>query len=405
MIKKRFALFYFSILVLTQGHSQTTPSLQKIFADPSSAIGGASGQLFDSVEFIPLETNKSSLFGSIWKMEVMDDYFVIGDQDTRAILVFQKDGKFYSRIDKSVLKDDPGMNFTVDKANKLIILRLSNSPKTMYWIDLKGKVVKEQALNDIIYSVGSLGSSMVLISPWTYSEKPPKNDSIDYAIKYLENKTIVKRLLPVPIKPFRIVMTTSMPRPNFFYSSGDPNSIVFVGENYDYTVRVVDRSGIRQSYRLVFPQELSLPADFLTNSAYREKEEQYIKENTKKVISLRNVYLGNNHLCFETMNSSFFNKDRYLYYNLKTGVMLSLERIASDSGSCFLPLLSQQPGSIVGCNGRNLYSAVTSVELFQAFEANKVRHLNYPPVLQNYFSTSTKQSNPVLVKMRFKENI
>lgn len=403
---KRFAFPFLVLFVFIQAHSQPSPPPQKILADPSTALGGTSSQLLDSVEFIPLETSKASVFGSIWKMEVMDDYFVIGDMDTKAILVFQKNGKFYSRIDKTVLKGDPGLNFTVDNTNKLIITRLVNAPKTLYWMDLKGHIVKELSLNDILYSEGSLGDSLVLISPWTYSEKPPGSDSIDYAVQYLSNNKIVNRLLPVPVKLFRIQMTTSMPRPNFFYSSGDPDKEVFIGENYDYTVRILNRSGIRQTYQLVFPQDLSLPADFLTNSTYREKEDQYLKENLKKIIALRNVYYTGDHLCFETLNSTFFNKDRYLYCNLKTGNMFSMERITSDSSSYFLPLLGQQEGGgIVGCRGKSLYSAVTSLELFQALEANKARHPNYPLVLQNYFATSTKQSNPVLIKMKFKENM
>jgi hypothetical protein len=297
------------------------------------------------------------------------------------------------------------MNFSVDNTNKLIIIRLINSPKTLYWIDLKGNIVKELSLNEIITSVGSLGDSLVLISPWTYSEKPPRSGSIDYAIQYLRSNKIINRLLPVPVKLFQPKMTTAMPRPNSFYSSGDPDKLIFIGENYDYTVRLLNRTGIRQTYKLVFPQDLSLPADFLTNDTYREKEDQYLKENMKKIIALRNVYLTGDHLCFETINSTFFNRDRYLYYNLRTDNMLSLTRITSDSSSCFLPLLSQQAGGIVGCRGKSLYSVITSLEIFQALQANKARHPNYPSVLQNYFATSTKQSNPVLIRMKFKENM
>jgi len=400
---------YFSFLLLLffciKVHSQGPADPVKIMVDPSAAMGGTSSQIFDSVEFIPLETSKESLFGSIWKMEVMDDYFIIADQDTKSILVFQKNGKFISRIDKSVLKADPGLNFTVDQASKLIVTRMVNSPNTLFWLDLRGNIVKQMSLDDILYSVGSMGDSVLLISPWNYSEKAPKADSMGYAIKYFKDRKIVKELLPVPIKPFRITMTTSIPRPNYFYSSGQKGSLIFVGENYDYSIRVLNRVGIQRVYKLVFPKDLSLPPDFLTNDDYRPKEEQYLKENLKKITSLRNVYLMNDHLFFETINSSFFNNDRYLSCNLRTGSIRSLERISSDSSSCFLPLMTGQPGSIVGCDGKNLYSFVSSLELFQAWEANKSKQPNYPSALQKYFTSQNKESNLVLVKIKFKENM
>ena len=396
-----FALLLFLCI---NAHSQGPADGEKIMVDPSAAMGGLSSQLFDSVGFIPLETTKASLFGSIWKMEVMGDYFVIGDQDTRSILVFQKDGKFISRIDKSVLKGDPGLNFTVDPINKLIITRLVNSPRTLFWLDLRGNIIRQESFNDIVYSVGTMGDSVLLIGPWNYSEKAPRADSMGYAIKYIKDQKVVRELLPVAVRPFRVTMTTSLPRPNYFYSSGQKDSLIFVGENYDYTIRVLNGSGLGHVYKLVFPRELSLPPDFLTNNEYRPKEEQFLKENLKMITGLRNVYLMSDHLFFETINSTFLNNNRYLSYDLRTAQLLSLERITSDGVSYFLPLLTGQPGSIVGCDGKSLYSVVSSLELFQAKEANKSKQPNYPPVLQQFFSSQGKDSNPVLVKLRFKAN-
>src|SRR5689334_22569280 len=66
--------------------------------DPSNAVGGNASDFFTEVNYIPLETTGESLFGSISKLEITDDYFIIFDYNTHAILIFNKDGKFHAKI-------------------------------------------------------------------------------------------------------------------------------------------------------------------------------------------------------------------------------------------------------------------------------------------------------------------
>ncbi|RZL13073.1 MAG: 6-bladed beta-propeller, partial [Pedobacter sp.] len=49
--------------------------------DPSTARGAAASQVFDEVKFIPLETTKESLFGSISQFVVTDGNYIVYDYD------------------------------------------------------------------------------------------------------------------------------------------------------------------------------------------------------------------------------------------------------------------------------------------------------------------------------------
>lgn len=62
--------------------------------DPQSARGANVSQVFDEVKFIPLETTKESLFGSIYDLRIVKNQFILFDQDTKAVLIFGRDGKF-----------------------------------------------------------------------------------------------------------------------------------------------------------------------------------------------------------------------------------------------------------------------------------------------------------------------
>ena len=66
--------------------------------DPAHARGGTASQIFEKVNFIPLETTKESLFGKIDQLAVTKDYFIILDEQTNSILIFKKNGKFHAKI-------------------------------------------------------------------------------------------------------------------------------------------------------------------------------------------------------------------------------------------------------------------------------------------------------------------
>lgn len=375
---------------------------EKLYIDPANARGGSAIQFFDTVAFIPLESTRESIFGEIWKMEVTEDYYIISDMNTNAVLIFQKNGKFHAKITGKILKGRIAPDFTVDQEQRRIILTVSGMSKKLYWLDFDGKLIKTTAIPEYPFSMASLNAATLLYSPWVFVKKAAETDSVNYHIKYLDDSTVVKQFLPFHPRTVLTGGITLNYKPNCFYYSGLRGNLLFVGEN-NYNIQVLNDTGLQKVYSLVFPLDKSLPVGFRADKQYEKSPDAYFRDHPAIIHSLRNVYLAPNSLLFETVKGTFFDNDRLLAYNLRTGNIISLRRISSDSSSCFLPFFAMN-GGILASDHKCIYATVSSMEMFREMELNKSRRPVYPPGLQTYFDRESRKSNPVIVQLQLKEN-
>lgn len=117
MAKKLFPFLLFMFLSVLS-FAQVKHTLR---IDPDNARGGTTGEIFDSIRLIPLETKKESVFGVIEQMEVTDSLFIILDFQSKSILFFYRDGRFKNRIRVS------GINkfinyFGIDEQNRKLYI-------------------------------------------------------------------------------------------------------------------------------------------------------------------------------------------------------------------------------------------------------------------------------------------
>ncbi|MES2427100.1 MAG: 6-bladed beta-propeller [Bacteroidota bacterium] len=405
--KKTFiVLLLLFTITWSYSQNQTKSVIEKLYLNPTYARGGIDTQIFKSISYIPLETTEESLFGEIYKLEITNDYYIISDRSTNSILLFQKDGKFYTKISGKIFSNGHvNEEFTVDRDQKLIITTISSIPGKLLWITYKGKIVREVSFKEPYNSIQNTNSSAVVYSPWTFLAKTIKKDSVNYFIKYLRNNRVDRKLLPYEVIQFATpanLMTTDMPRPYHFYYSGVEDNLLFV-ENYNYNIYALNSVGIEKIYNVVFPKDLSVSTDSLAKRTSMEEKEKYLKENKNKIYTFRGAYTIGNYLCFETIKWSFFNTDPYLLYNLKTRNLISLKKISSSISSSYLPLFSAF-GSIIGSDNEYLYSTVSSLDMFQAKESTNSKQPKYSPLLQVYFNTQSRKSNPVIVQLQLKDN-
>ena len=105
MLKFALSIFFIGSLAMeitfAQASKIDSTNFRTLRIDPASSRGAAASQLFDEVQFIPLETTKESMFGSISQLHLTDDSFVIWDYDTKSILIFTKEGKYRAKINGS----------------------------------------------------------------------------------------------------------------------------------------------------------------------------------------------------------------------------------------------------------------------------------------------------------------
>jgi hypothetical protein len=176
------------------------------------------------------------------------------------------------------------------------------------------------------------------------------------------------------------------------------DKLLFTG-NYNSNIYELSSSGIQNTYSLIFPQANSLPVDSIASLPSVIEMQTYLRKNERQIYNLRGLYSIGNSLYFETVMTSLMAKDRYFIYNLKTQDLISLNKVSPGVMSNYLPLLSYY-GSIIGCDGKYIYSTVSSLDMFQAKEATTDKEPNYPPVLQEYFRTQDRKSNPVIVQLQ-----
>jgi hypothetical protein len=128
----------FLFLLMLAPVAAAAQTVETLRLDPDNAMGGSVSQLFDAVEYIPLQTTKESLFGRVDKLIVTREYYFVHDRTTDQILLFKKDGKYFSKVQmqryvKTSTPDMFGINtFAVDEYNKWIIVNHLSRQGSIY---------------------------------------------------------------------------------------------------------------------------------------------------------------------------------------------------------------------------------------------------------------------------------
>jgi len=106
--------------------------------------------IFTDVQYIPLESNKNSLFGKISKIIHANNLFFIGDfRTTKAIYIFNEQGEFINKIKsvgKGALEYQKIKDFAVDTTTQLVTVLASMDRKVIRF-NFDGKAIDETKLN------------------------------------------------------------------------------------------------------------------------------------------------------------------------------------------------------------------------------------------------------------------
>jgi hypothetical protein len=395
--------FNFSLIVILlfnfSSPAQPTTTLR---IDPDNSQGGTSSQIFDSIQFIPLQTTKESLFGKIDQLEVTDDNFIILDYMSRSILLFDRSGLFKARI-RTDGAEKYFTYFALNRENREIITIINNE-KHFRIYDYNGSFLR---LED---NPGGLGG-FYCIKPGLFVfnlSRPAETSTKDktlYDLAYSNGYNKEVRWLN-PFNSKYVNYDYNITRSVFNYS-GQPGSCIFTLP-YDYTAYQLNDTGIVQKFNLVFPLQYSLPKDFATDSFYAGRRGKYVygtPENRGKYEGLQNVYRTGDYLIFTANYSGRFKEDRHFAYNLKTNDLISFGKVVGDSTSDFIPLLShralEDPHDVY--DGM-IFSSIPSVILFNIRNKSE-KPIRYRTALQNYFATGTKDDNVVLIQMKLKKDL
>ena len=412
MFKKMIGCLMIFVALCISLKAQEVPKLR---IDPAQAYGGVVGDYFDEVNYIPLQTIKESLFGTISSLIITDSSFVISDQDTHAVLFFKKDGTYITKV--KLRKDEyPGLSY--ESSTKRIIISFYHSQtekEIIQYYSLSGVKlddhlkIKSSEKNQGMYSLGG-GYYLKTENCYLTAGKKPV-DSVLYTVTIYKNENIYKSFLP-----FSEATKQGMCALGFWprVTPSGHDSIVYVSTPFDNTIYGATKDTLLKLYTVVFPYNRMISKDLLETTD--PKRIDSLLDNRYKmsdyIIGVSNIYFEGDLMLFKIDQSSYQwtqgtedTKQYNLIYNLKTGRLVSLERITPDERSSFLPVMSGIYTSIRGLiyNGGYYYSQVPSLHMFAAKESTKTKNPKYSSIMEKYFKTEDRKSNPVIVQLKLKK--
>jgi len=415
----KFALSSLLCCTLFAGHLAGQSSIvdssemRTLRIDPAAARGAAASQVFDEIKFIPLETTKESLFGSISQLKITDGNYIIWDYDTKSILIFTNEGKYRAKVNGNKIEKDPDdkdrqdfYGFTIRKENDKSLIQVS-AGKNLFYFDLDGKLVRKAKAGENEYYNSNLKFSDGTEVDRGYLEKKG-TDSTYYDLGIVKDKKRVEAYFPYNIDRYKN---------DQFYSSGESitnygvKDELFFVNTYEYNIYKITPKKLLLNYRIIFPANNSLPPDFKENPIYKGKRQEYFEKFPKAFYAMGSPYKIGDNLFFKVSNWSWGPSERKAFiYNLKSNAVTSISDIEPDSLSQFLPITDAGVHYDFANRGfllfedEHFYTSYSSLVLFNFKEQNAGKERKYDPALTEYFKTQNKKSNPVIIQLKPKKS-
>lgn len=307
MIKTRpyklLLLMLISTKLMGQGDKVDSSEMRILRIDPSNAKGASISQVFEEVKFIPLETTKESLFGTISQLKVTTDRYVIWDNDTKSILIFNKNGKYQAKINGSKIDKDPASmgqqsfnGFNLVNENNEQVIQIT-AGKYNYFFDLNARLIRK-VKGERYFSKDRFDEGTIV--DLGYLEKKG-TDSTYFELSLVKEKKRVQSFFPYSMLKYKtdLFFTAGEPITNY----GKDNEFFFI-RPYEYSIYKVTPKQLSLAYSLYFPQENSLPIDFLSNPAYKGKRREFFEKNPKIFYGIGSAYEIGNNLFFKVVSWS-----------------------------------------------------------------------------------------------------
>lgn len=401
--------FYASLFAQTSKIDSS--QMRTLRIDPESARGAAVSQLFDEVQFIPLETTKESLFGSISQLELTDKYYIIYDYDTKSILIFTKDGKYKNKISASKMEKDPKdkevqnfYGFTLRKENNESIIQVYTGRYFLYF-NLEGKMLKKVSSKDLPYGNDFKFTDGTTIKQ-AYTDKKDK-DSTQYEIALLKGDKELGKYFPYNKNRYK--EDQFFTAGNNLTDYGVPDEFFYL-TYYEYNIYKLSPKNLSLAYRIIFPASNSLPADFKTNPVYKNKRQEFFTKDPAVIYAVGNPYQIGDNLFIKTASFTWSNdKKNALVFDLKSGALTSINHLEPDSLSSFLPVTDAgyyydfTNKGFHKFDGNYFYTSYSSLAMFAFKAQNEGKNRKYSDVLNTYFKTSDKKSNPIIIQLKPKK--
>lgn len=396
---KNVFVFILCIVTLTRLSAQQTTTIR---IDPTQARGATASEVFSTIKFVPLETTKESIFGTIHQLEVFDSMYFILDKVSRAIFIFTYDGTYKSKIQAGG-SDKFFDYFTINKHSKQICV-LNDFVNGVLIYDFNGNLIKTMPHPERPSSIFYLGKNSYL---YYNRRRIAYTDtlSIRYDLSFSDSLGVVRKKR----HPYNAQFENGEfnIENNFLTHSGEDGS-AFFSMPFEYSLFQVNDTGVIHNYKFIFPATNSLPQGFVTDSIFKGKRARSVYGNedaAHKVNSIQTAYKIRNYLLFAAPmgRSNVGNNYNYLY-NVINGRLLSFSKVTGDSSSSYLPIMSSVFEKILFAKNGTVYSSLPAFRIFSIKETLE-KNIVYPNSIEKLLASGSKNHNPVLVVVELKKNL
>ncbi|MDQ0108826.1 hypothetical protein J2T02_003966 [Chitinophaga terrae (ex Kim and Jung 2007)] len=406
-----------SLLANEVAISQQTVERKKIMIDPMSATGGAASKYFDDVQYIPLQTTKESLFGRIDQLYVTPEYFIILDKETEAVLFFNKNGDFHHKVNRFKfdrtyrVANNGGMrrsvisSFSIAARGDYFYIKSIFEPNVLYVYSFDGERVGKITLPKYTQDYFQLKNGyFVCKQQRPYSEKRV-SEFHPFDISIIKDSLSVPDFyIPVDFK-YAALLDDLEGHINYF-NRGGPDSVCLYSPDFSYILYQFSARGIQKEFEILFPKSLSIPSHFDIDSIYTGRRREILKGKVL-INCIWNASLLNDYLLLDLRipNSGNSIGPVNLLYSLKSGRLISLDKISADIKTTYLPISAGVRSEMLFCNNQYIYFSLPSFLMFAAKEAMKDKQPTYSARMDNYFKNPDRKSNPVLVQLKPKSSL
>lgn len=249
-------------------------------------------QFFQTIDYIPLETNVNSLISEINRIVIADDRFFILDSKEQAVQIFSIEGQHLARfenIGRGPMEYLSIMDITVDDDTKRVVLLSDRPANKLIHYDYDGNYIDEESLEYLPQGVVHSDGLRVIYRDFF---RPESNSNYSLAIRYPDGRE-------ANMIPFK--------ERNMSFAAGQLiNASMGIHSTIPHDPRCIIR---------ILGEEVTMPFYLDFGSAYLDpttKDEElsmpmlrYAREN-KKVVSVVQIREYKHYLSFKTNISGLF---------------------------------------------------------------------------------------------------
>jgi len=353
--------------------------------------------IFDQIDFIPLETNRTSLFANIDDIIILSDRYIILDTETNAVLMFEKSGKFIGKFDGQYNGEDIKFSqIILDAKSEEILVKDTNSFNII--IFGKGGVIKRVLTEDSDYYTFTIrDGDIVFFNHYLPEKKHTGNRSLGFLVEVKDTATMSTKQRLLAYNTQSIRKDELVNNLKNFYWFGDTLHLAISGELKYYTLDRDNSISIGHFVKLDSTNHFQTPADFLSNPKYFGKRRDYLKKNPGLYHNIRAMYRSKGGTIYAVANNKGY---RNIVHANKSPPVFA-EDLSYSRDFFGLPPI---PLFVIGCDGEWFYSFYTSKAFLDIVNKMPDRSslLGRNSAIRRIYKHQTLLSNPILVRFKLK---